>query len=58
MWRNFRFLHIYNVEKFEMTAHVKKFQISPQFLHMAIFLQLYKAEIADKYDVWEWIKRD
>ena len=29
MWRNFRFLHICHVEKFEITPNVEKFQISP-----------------------------
>ena len=29
MWRNFRFLHICHVEKFEITQHVEKCQISP-----------------------------
>ena len=29
MWRNFRFLHIFHVEKCEITSHVEKFQISP-----------------------------
>ena len=28
MWRNFRSLHICNVEKYEITQHVEKFQIS------------------------------
>ena len=29
MWRNFRFLHIFYVEKCEITSHVETFQISP-----------------------------
>ena len=29
MWRNFRFLHIFHMAKFEITPHMEKFQISP-----------------------------
>ena len=41
LWRNFKFLHICHVEKFEITPHVDKFQIS----------RAYKSEISphDKF---------
>ena len=36
MWRNFRFLHIFHMAKFEITPHVEKFQISPHLPRIEI----------------------
>ena len=30
MWRHLRFLHMTDVEKYEITPHEEKFQISPE----------------------------
>ena len=37
MWRNFRFLHIFHMAKFEITPHVEKFQISPHLSRIEIW---------------------
>ena len=49
MWRNFRNLHICNVEKFEITPHVDKFRFLHNFSTWKICLHLYIGEIGDKF---------
>ena len=62
MWRNFRFLHICHVEKFEITPHVEKFQIFPHlsctkmwnFSTWQFFLHKHVGGVGDKYEICHW----
>ena len=56
LWRNFKFLHICHVEKFEITPHVEKFQISRAYKseispHDKFFSTYLTCDTCDKYQV-------
>ena len=55
-WRNFRFVHICDVDKLEISPYVDKLEISPYLSHLEIsphdkFLYRYIGGIVDKYEV-------
>ena len=70
MWRNFKFLHICHVEKFEITQHGEKFQISPHlsciqiwnfstwqiFLHISNLWYLWQISGMAKYHTWYFLR--
>ena len=64
LWRNFRFLHLCHVKKFEISPHVEKLQNSPHLSRLEIWnfftwqifcppiYRWYIGDKGDKYEVW------